>query len=277
MLDHLLAKSTVLPEEVISPGGEIINSRSKLHSILKTYGIIQPEKYLKEVTTRQAHPDGKRLFEIFDYGQFFEDQSDLERTEIILELIQVLIGQVNQWFERQNIKLQFEKHHSPTEWVKNILEIAKGKSGGVVEQHLIGATLQCYHSNIFVDNFPGHAADFQTGRVGDFLIGASVYHVTAAPTPAVIQKCSDNTKSSLHPILLVPSEIVSKAKSFAEYTGVQKQITVVAIENFIAIHIIEMANWHQVEFSKIFQKIIEIYNQRIEAVETDMSLKIDVE
>jgi hypothetical protein len=276
VLHHLKNKSPVNPTEVISPGGEIIDSRGKLHQILRSYGVTRPEKYLKEVTTRQAHPDGKRLFDAFEYGAVFTGLTEEERQSILVELIEVLIQEIDKWFLRQNLKINFERHHSPSEWVRKILEEAKGKSGGVVEQHLVGAKLQTRHADIQIANLPGHAADVQTGRPGDFVVGDTVYHVTVAPSPVVVQKCGENISAGLHPILLVPYDLVSKTKSFAEYAGLEKRLTVIAIEDFVALNIIEMANDHKSRFFEVLNRIIDSYNERLQAVETDMSLKIDV-
>ncbi len=104
-----------------------------------------------------------------------------------------------------------------------------------------------------------------------------MYHVTATPGPGVIQKCHENISSDLHPVLLVPSEQVLKAVSFAEYEGIKKYLSVIAIEDFVAINIIEMATGNQAEFIQILQEIVDLYNERLEEVETDMSLKIDVQ
>lgn len=277
VLDHLRHKSPITPNQVISPGGEIIGSRSRLHPILRTYGVSQPEKYLKEVTTRQAHPDGKKLFEAFEYGAIFSGLIQEEREQILFELIGILTGEINKWFDRQNLKISFERQYSPIEWIHKILEEAKSKSGGVVEQHLVGAKLQKRHTEVEISNFPGHAADVQTGRSGDFTVGDTVYHVTATPTPNVVQKCSENIKSALHPVLLVPGDLVAKAKSFAEFAGLEKRLSVIAIEDFVALNIIEMATGNQAKFLEILQEIITIYNERLEEVETDMSLKIEIQ
>lgn len=276
VLDHLRHKSPVSPSDVLSAGGEIVGARSKLHQVLRIYGVNQPEKYLKEVTTRQAHPDGKRLFELFQYGAFFGELSDEQRNELLLELIEILVAEIQKWFDRQHIKLAFDRQDSPAEWVRVILEYAKSRSGGVVEQHLIGAKLQTRHSQTEIPNFPGHAADVQTGRAGDFILGNVVYHITAAPSANVVQKCGENIKSGLHPVLLVPSEMVSKTKSFAEFAGFDKRLTVVAIEDFIALNVIELAADSHVTFLEILNQIIQVYNERLEEVETDMSLKIEI-
>jgi hypothetical protein len=276
VLDHLINKCPVLPHEVISSGGEIIGSRSRLHQVLRHYGIDQPEKYLKEVTTRQAHPDGKRLFDWFEYGAIFSSLSENERRQLLLRFVRLLTVEIDRWFERQNLKISLERVHSPSEWISIIVNEAKGKSGGVVEQHLVGAKLQARHTGIKVENFPGHAGDVQTGRPGDFQIGRTVYHVTASPTPAVIQKCGENIRADLFPVLLVPGALVTKSKSFAEYAGLEKRLSVIAIEDFIALNIIEMANEAGASFFETLRQIIELYNERVEAVETDMSLRIDL-
>jgi hypothetical protein len=277
VLHHLRNKCPVTPDEVTSPGGEIRDARSGLHEIMRIYGISQPEKYLKEVTTRQAHPDGIRLFESFEYGGFFANFSKEEQERLLLELINTLIGKVNEWFRRQNLKISFERNYSPVEWIHKILEEAKGKSGGVVEQHLVGAKLERRHTDVEVLNFPGYAADVQTGRYGDFTIGDTVYHVTATPGPSVIKKCSENIKSGLHPVLLVPKVHIGKSLSFAEYEGIEKCLSVIAIEDFVALNIIEMATGARARFIDILQEIINIYNERLEEVETDMSLKIEIQ
>jgi hypothetical protein len=64
VLDHLRQKCPVSKDEVISQGGEVKGARSGLGAILELYGISRG--YLKEVTTRQGHQDGQRLFEAFD-------------------------------------------------------------------------------------------------------------------------------------------------------------------------------------------------------------------
>jgi hypothetical protein len=81
---------------------------------------------------------------------------------------------------------------------------------------------------------------------------------------------------------------MKKSISFAEYTGIEKYLSVIAIEDFIAFNIIEMATGDQARFLEILQEIINIYNKRLEEVETDMftrftddfvlrSLKIEIQ
>jgi hypothetical protein len=273
VFDHLRQKCPVLKDKVISQGGEVKGARSGLRNILKAYGI--PRNYLKEVTTRQGHQDGQRLLEAFDWGNKLADLSEEEREILLLELIEDLSNRATEWLKRQNLKLELDRRQAPTTWVKLIVENAKQRSGGVVEQHLVGAKLEKRFKNIEIPNHPAHAGDRQTARAGDFTISNIVYHVTATPSRDVIQKCAENIKVGRHPILLVPSEQEYRAKALAQDEGIDKDLTIISIEAFVAMNIIELATDENKDFFGILQDIIHIYNRRLAEVETDLSLQIE--
>ncbi|MGH2537421.1 MAG: DUF4928 family protein, partial [Candidatus Promineifilaceae bacterium] len=131
------------------------------------------------------------------------------------------------------------------------------------------------HSGREIQNFPGHAADVQTGRPGDFVVGRTVFHVTVAPSRSVVEKCKENVAAGLNPILLVPANVVVKAKPIVEFFGLAQRMSVIAIEDFVALNIVELAEEAQVTYREILNQIIKLYNLRLEAVETDMSLRIE--
>lgn len=274
VIDHLRQNCPVSRDDVISLGGEVKGARSGLGNILEVYGV--PRRYLKEVTTRQGHQDGQRLFEAFDWGNKLMEVSAEERDRLLLELIGDLSNRASQWLRRQNLKLDVDRRQAPTAWVNLIVENAKQRSGGVVEQHLVGAKLERRFEDIEIPNHPAHAGDRQTARAGDFTISQLVYHVTATPSRNVIQKCAENTKIGLHPILLVPSEQEFKAIALAQDEGVDKELTIISIEAFVALNIIELATEENKDFFGVLQDIVQIYNRRLAEVETDLSLRIEV-
>ncbi|MBI1927977.1 DUF4928 family protein [Candidatus Poribacteria bacterium] len=274
VFDHLRQKCPVSRNDVISQGGEVKGARSGLGNILEAYGI--PRRYLKEVTTRQGHQDGQRLFEAFDWGNKLANLSEEEREELLLERIEDLSSRATQWLKQQNLKLGIDRRHAPTTWVNLIVENAKQRSGGVVEQHLVGAKLEKRFKNIEIPNYPAHAGDRQTARAGDFTISKMVYHVTATPSRNTIQKCDENIKIGMHPILLVPGEQEYKATALAQDEGIDKELTIISIEDFVALNIIELATEENKDFFGILQDIVHIYNRRLAAVETDLSLQIEV-
>jgi hypothetical protein len=259
---------------VISQGGEVTGARSGLGRILESYAI--PSSYLKEVTTRQGHQDGQRLFEQYEWGRRLAEIPEDERDELLLGLVENLRNLANQWLKRQNLKLDIDRRQAPTTWINVIVENAKGRSGGVVEQQLVGAKLARRFKGISIPNHPAHAGDVQTERVGDFTISKLVYHVTSAPSRDVLQKCTQNIKTGLQPILLVPHEQDNKARVLAQDEGIDRELTIISIEDFVALNIIELATEESKDFFSVLQEIVEIYNKRLSEVETDLSLQIEV-
>lgn len=274
VLDHLKRNSPVSRNDVISQGGEVGGARSGLSRILEAHGI--PSSYLKEITTRQGHQDGQRLFEMFEWGNKFAHLATQEREQLLLDLIAVLRNLANDWLKRQNLKLDLDRRQDPATWINVIVENAKGRSGGIVEQQLVGAKLARRFQNVDIPNHPAHAADRQTERMGDFTISNLVYHVTAAPSRNVLQKCVSNLKVGLHPILLIPREQENKVRVLAQDEGIDQHLTIISIESFIALNIIELATDENKDFFSILKEIVEIYNARLSEVETDLSLQIEV-
>jgi hypothetical protein len=265
----------VQEEDVMTQGGEIKGARSTLPRTLEKYGI--PKEYLKEATGRQAGPDGRRLFQMFDWGNFFCSILDeFERQKILQRLIQVFLDLAQERLRRDILRLSIDRRQSPYTWVHMIIERAKSQSGGVVEQHLVGAKLEKRFRAFEIPNHPAHAADLQTSRDGDFSISELVYHVTAAPGKRVIEKCAANIRAGKYPVLLVPEDQLIRARVNAQEEGVDKEMTIVSIESFVALNIIELATDRSTDFFTVLQEIVGIYNRRLGEVETDLSLQIDI-
>jgi uncharacterized protein DUF4928 len=273
LLDKLRDNSPLPKEAVFSRGGEIKGARSGLPATLEKYGL--PRKYLKEATTRQASHDGALLIEQLQYGESLPKDAQ-ERDRVLLAAIDVLLDQARKWLTQQPIKVNCDRQQSPTMWVSSILDKAQGRSGGKVEQHLIGAKLKERHPKVNVPNYPGHAADLQTKRTGDFPIDKVSYHVTATDGKEAIPRCKDNIESGIHPVLLVPRKSLANAHVRAEVEGIAGRVSILGIEDFITQNVIELSTERQEDFFTTLQAIITEYNRRLEEVETDMSLKIEL-
>ena len=190
ILDRLRIQSPLDKSDIVSSGGEIAGSRAGLYKLLVKYGL--PEGFLKEVTTRQAHQDGQRLLDSLKYGRVFDRLSKKDRDRKLRGAINRLQEKAHAWLSRQHLKIACDRQNSPATWIHAILEEAKGRSGGKVEQHLIGAKLEQRHPNIPIPNHPGHAADVPTSRSGDFRVGDACYHVTANPSLSLLKKVATN-------------------------------------------------------------------------------------
>lgn len=276
MIDHLrkhcpLARADYLSAE----GGEIANTRSGLTAVLVRYGV--PAEYLRQATSRSNLRFGERIAELLDYGKPLVGMTPQRRDECLLDAAAALRDVALAWFERQNLRLSFDRSHSPVAWMRALLTLSAGKSGGRVEQHLVGAKLERRHPDLDVPNHPGHAADVQTGRGGDFLVGSTVYHITGAVGNDVLRKCAENARQSLHPVLLVPSRDVVKATILAEAAGLSDLLTIWGIEEFVALNIVELSDGKRDQFGETFAAIVAAYNRRVEEVESDPALRIDLD
>jgi hypothetical protein len=273
VLDHLKRSCPASRAKVISQGGEVSGARSGLGKILAAYDL--PESYLKEITTRQGHQDGQRLFEQFEWGKKLAKVPDEERLQLLDELIERLRNLATAWLKRQNLKLDLDRQDDPDKWISVIIENATGRSGGIVEQQLVGAKLEKRYQDFDISNYPAHAADKQTDRAGDFAVSRAVYHVTAAPSRNVIQKCKKNLKAGLLPILLVPREHETTARVLAKDEKA-KGLMIIALESFVGTNIVELATVENKSYFEVLQEIVQIYNRRLAEAETDLSLQIEI-
>ncbi|MFO7633117.1 MAG: DUF4928 family protein, partial [Caldilinea sp.] len=114
---------------------------------------------------------------------------------------------------------------------------------------------------------------------GDIVVGDIVFHVTAAPATPVIEKCGHNLQAGKHPVLVVPRQALERAKTIAETYAPQshRRITFLAIEEFLASNILELASGDGHRFFGVLQQILEHYNDAVTRYETDASLRIEVE
>jgi len=274
VINHLKHKCPASRDEVISPGGEVKGARSGLGTILAVNEI--PATYLKEVTTRQGHQDGQKLFEALHWGAKLAGLRDKDKESILNDLLAPLLSEANSWFKKQSLKLQVDRRQTPATWIHIIIENAKDRSGGVVEQHLVGAKLERRFRGATVPNYPAHAGDKQTSREGDFKIAKTVYHVTASPNRNVLQKCAGNIRIGLSPFLLVPEEQINKSRVLAQDEGIGQQLTILSIEDFLSLNIMELAIEEDRDFFSVLKEIVQIYNRRLDEVETDLSLQIQL-
>src|SRR5260221_7135117 len=87
----------------VSQGGEVSGARAGLPKTLAKHGI--PEKFLKEITTRQAHQDGQHLLEQLGYGKALAGLSDTIRAQQINTGLKKFRNLALEWLGRQHIQL----------------------------------------------------------------------------------------------------------------------------------------------------------------------------
>lgn len=280
VIDHILRAETLPVKEakVFSAGGEVTGARGRtLRETLTRHGF--PADYLKEVTTRQAPQDGRRLFEALGWGESLKSLNEEERRAVL----EPLLDRLRREAERrtaQRLRLNIDvASESPMTWIERLLAATRATSAGVAEQHLVGAKLELRFPALDVPALPAHAADRQTGRSGDFdlLAGRIVFHVTAEPTPPLLEKCQANLRRGGRPVILTLREKVAKARGLAEAMGVEKRVAVFALEDYLAMNLIEIAAAAQTSPDAVFRRLVEAYNHRVVQAETNRAVTVTLD
>ena len=208
--------------------------------------------------------------------------SDAQRVSVIDQLQQWLGGKVTEFFSRERIKLDLDPALPMERLLGEILSSVRGSDAtksGAVAQHLVGAKLElrfrCH--GITIPNHPANAADQQTGRSGDFLVGDTAFHVTLAPAPALLDKCKENLRAGLRVVLIVPESKRAAARQLAELAGLQDRVGVGAsLEEFIGQNLEEMGLYTHADIRRQLRDLLETYNRRVSDAETDPSLLFDL-
>jgi len=176
------------------------------------------------------------------------------------------------------LPIQFGYDPDLTTWaaVREILEQADlvGKAGPVA-QYLVGAKLQLRFPGAAIANDRYSAPDAQTGRQGDFQVEDTAFHVTVSPTPPVYDKCLHNTRGGLRVYLLVPDSCLVGARQNAQ-TVSPDRIAVESVESFVANNIEELSQFAKNELKSAFRRLLETYNKRVDAIELDKSLLMEI-
>jgi len=275
VLDKLHDTAPVGYDMILTSGGQVVGARGQaLRTTLQKYGL--PSNFLADGVTTRSTERFRRLIEDIDFGKPLVAIPIEHRKEVVDGLVALVVRRAKQLLLRQHLAITCDRQDSPVRWIREILEAAHDRSGGRVEQHLVGAKLECRFGEQGVNRLPAFAADMQTERKGDFVIGSTVYHITVSPTRTLIQKCLDNLARAYRPVILVPRDAVERAEGIAAYENVEGKVTIFAIEDFIAQNLIEMADVAEQPYFETLSNIVDAYNRRIEEAETDSSLRIEL-
>jgi len=168
------------------------------------------------------------------------------------------------------MEIELNHHHSSSTWIKNILNVVQHRSNGKVEHHLVGAALQSRYKNLTIEN------KASTPEESNFVINQLIYYISTYPSQGLIRKCAENILFGLHPILLLPVEQKIKAQKLVQDEGIENKLTVISLEDFFAMSTVELAIEKSKDPFTIFKELVQIYNKRLEEVETDLSLQIEI-
>lgn len=277
--DH--ARKRGLPlnaEELITEGGGQVLGLGKgaVQAILTKHGVTRVLAAEGGRTSRGSL--GKmRQYVVLLNSLYERGLADLDAIE------EFWLQHVHEFFAGKPFKIQLDASRSLRTVIRGVIaqaeERQKTSSGtqyaGAVLQHLVGAKLECVLGTGKVEHNSFSTSDIQSGRPGDFLIGDVAIHVTTSPGEAVIERCRDNLDSGLRPVLVTMQRGLTVAEALADNKGLAERIDVFEIEQFIALNLYELGQFAAAGRETAVSGLVERYNQIIDEIETDPSLRIE--
>lgn len=206
------------------------------------------------------------------------DEMPAEQRDAVIREIQahVVREYVSRYFKVKRVKASYDPAAASSRFVHALLVNARasGKAGAVAE-YLVGAKLALRFPDKAVRNKRFSVADAQGGFAGDFELGSTAFHVTVAPMPELFAKCRGNLDRGLRVYLLVPESQIAGARQNAELLA-SGRIAVEGIESFVATNVDELSEFDGQKLVSGFRRLLELYNARVDAVEIDKSLLIEI-
>jgi hypothetical protein len=194
------------------------------------------------------------------------------------------IARVHEFFAAKPFKIRLDASRSLRTVVGDILLQAEERQkttpgvyyAGAVMQHIVGAKLDCVLPGGKLTHNSYSTADAPSNRAGDFLVGDVAVHVTTSPSEALIHKCRDNLDEGLRPLIVTGKRGLAVAEGLANNSGLGERIDVFEIEQFVAANLYELGTFAADGRRTAVNDLVERYNQVVEEVETDPSLKIEL-
>lgn len=266
------------PENLITEGGgQVLGlGRAAVQAVLARHGI---ERVLAAEGGRTSRGS---LGNMREYVAFLNNLA--QAGDVDLDAVEAFwIERVHEFFSAKPFKLRLDASRSLRVLVRDVLAQADDRQSkgtgmqysGAVLQHLVGAKLDCALGSGSIEHNSFSTADAPSGRAGDFSIGDVVVHVTVTPGEAVIQRCRENIDDGLRPIIVTTARGLAAAEVLAENVGLGERIDVFEIEQFIALNLYELGKFAAEGRRVAVGELVSRYNEIIDEVETDPSLKIE--
>ncbi len=208
-----------------------------------------------------------------------------EKGPVDLDAIEAYwIDKVKEFFAAKPFKIKLDVSRGLRTVMRDVIVQAEERQktmpgmyyAGAVLQHLVGAKLDCALGQGHLQHNSFSTADAPKDRAGDFFIGDVAIHVTTSPGEAVIQRCYENINDGFRPIIVTLQKGLTVAEGLASNVGLADRIDIFEIEQFVALNLYEIARFASEGRRVAVAELVERYNQIIEEIETDPSLKIEL-
>ena len=200
-----------------------------------------------------------------------------DRQAVLADMQRWLVySKVSLYPEPRRIRFHYALHCTAWDNINRLLATAeKAGKAAHVARHLVGASLALRFPDAAIRNDSYSTADAPSGQPGDFVVGDTVFHVTVSPTPSHYDKCKANVSAGYEVMLLVPQDKYSAIVLYMQ-TILPGRATVDSIEAFVARNLEDLGHFTRARRISGFRKLLDTYNERVDAVESDKSLLIEI-
>jgi hypothetical protein len=263
---------------VTEGGGQVLGlGKGAVQAVLKRHGI---DRVLAKEGGRTSRGS---LGNMREYVAFLNVLS--KKAKVDLDAVEAFwVEGVREFFAGKPFKIKLDASRSLRTVVRDVIGQAEERQknapgmnyAGAVLQHLVGAKLDCALGKGALEHNSFSTADAPGGRAGDFLLGDVAIHVTTSPGEALIGRCLDNLNDGHRPILVTLQRGLIVAEGLANNVGLADRIDVFEIEQFVALNLYELAKFAADGRKTAVADLVNRYNEIIDEVETDPSLKIEL-
>lgn len=107
-----------------------------------------------------------------------------------------------------------------------------------------------------------------------FQLEAVAVHVTTNPSEALIRKCADNIRAGLKPVIISIDDGVTGAAFLLKNSELIDRVDVLDAVQFITANVYERSLFKSAECKMTLGKLLEHYNEIVEACEADPTLRV---
>jgi len=267
------------PDSLVTEGGGQVLGLGKgsVQTVLKRYDI---ERVLAAEGGRTSRGSLNNMREYVAFLNDLEGKGIAKLDEIEAYWIEC----VHAFFAGKPFTIKLDAARSLRHVVRDILDqaVERQKSApgmyyaGAVLQHLVGAKLDCALGPGKFEHNSFSTADAPGQRAGDFFVGDVAIHVTTSPGEAVIDRCRENLDDGYKPVLVTTQRGMTVAEGLADNRGLADRIDIFEIEQFVALNLYELGGFAADGRRVAVADLVKRYNEIVENVETDPSLKIEV-
>jgi len=248
--------------------------RAAVQAVLKDYGIT---KILAEEGGRTSRGSMGLMKSYLAFLNEFTTREDLGSIEAWW------IEKIKVYFNAKPFRFNIDNSKTISNAISFLIKQAERRQSenpgtmyvGALFQHLVGAKLAIAMPGVDLDYHGFSVADDSTARIGDFHIHDAIIHVTTFPQEALIRKCQRNLEDSKRPIIITSEKGFLVADSLLENSGIRERVDTYELTQFISINVNELSFFKIDNNRNTISHLLYTYNEIIDLVETDPSLKID--